>query len=216
MKKAAPEGEVSLIIKKEREGGYYILSEEKEKSPAWFVSQTSILNTIDSGSKITWQPNAFLDFASTLSPPPAAEAGEQAFEALLWSVAQDGLNLVSDTDVETVFKGVIDQAVIKLEEQQQLYEHTIEQKYGEPLASVLDRVSPSYKLLATIQLSNEIAQDEKEKRKKAEERAATEAKRADIAEKKLAKVGRFVKKMESKEKRSQSKSKKHKRKKKKK
>lgn len=214
-KKATPEGEVSLIIRKEREGKYHILSKPEEKSPSWFISQTSILNTIDSGSRITWQPASFLDFASTLAPPPASEAGKQAFESLLWSVAQAGLNLVNDTDVQVVFKGVIDQAVIKLEEQQQLYEHTIEQKYGEPLASVLARILPSHKLLATIQLSNEIAQVEEEKRKKAEEKAEAESKRADVAEKKLAKVGHYIRKMESKKKRAPSKSKKHKGKKKK-
>jgi hypothetical protein len=211
IKKAIPEGEVFLIVKKERLGKYYMLSEEKKPSPSWFISQTAILNTIESGSKITWQPDAFLDFASTLSPPPPAEAGERAFEALLWSVARDGVNFVTEIDIRNVFKGVIDQAVVKLEEQQQLYEHTIEQKYGESLSSVLSRIAPSQKILATMQLSNEIAHSEQEKREKAEERAVAEAKRADLAEKKLAKVGHFIKRMESKRK----KAKKHKRKKKK-
>ncbi len=199
-KKAQPEGEAFLVIKNERAGKFNMLSEPSVKSPSWFISQTALLNTIESGSRVTWQPEAFLDFASTIVPPSATDAANQAFESILWGIAQSGISLITENEIKSTFGNAIDQASIKLEEQRQLYETTLEKKYGEPLDAVLKRVSPSHQLMAIIQLSNEIVQAETDKRVKAEGRAAAESKRADSAEKLLEKVSFYRKKMETKQK----------------
>ncbi len=196
--KARPEAEALVVVKREREGTYNILSNEGDGSPSWFISQTSILNAVEKGTRITWQPEAFLGFASTLAPAADPQAADQAFETLLWGLAQSGLSVLDEDIVVRVFGGVIDQATLQIAEQRQRYHETIEEKYGEPLESVLARVSPQNRPLAALQLANEMGEALEKTRHRAEGAADVERRRAELAERKLSEVERFRKKMEAK------------------
>ena len=99
-KKASPEAEVLQIVRKERAGYYYMLSEEGEQSDSWFISETSILNVVVDGIRITWQPEAFLRFTSTLFPTIDEQATEQAFEILLLELAKSGINLLDEKSLK--------------------------------------------------------------------------------------------------------------------
>lgn len=209
-KKAKPEAEALIIVLHEREGVYYMLSKQGHPSPSLFISGTSILNTIEEGKKITWQPDAFLRFASTLSPTIDSQASADAFETLLWNLAQSGISLLDEKEISSVFGGIIDQADLSILEQREMYAKTIEEKYGEPIESVMQRVKPIYRPLAAIQLAHEMAQDRDERLKKEELKADQESKRADAAEEKLKKVEHFRKKMEAKKARKKKKGKKKK------
>lgn len=209
LKKAQPEAEALIIINKEREGIFYILSKPSTPSQAWFISQTSILNTIERGAKITWQPDAFLSFASTVSTQAdISTATSDAFETLLWNLAQSGLSLLDEKIISSVFGGIIDQATLKTTEEQQRYKETIEEKYGEPIESVLARVHPINRPLASIQLANEIAQQEARRAKLAEAREVAASRRATDAEKKLKEVEQYRKKMDAKKEKGRRKTKK--------
>ncbi|MDP3013488.1 MAG: hypothetical protein Q8M92_04550, partial [Candidatus Subteraquimicrobiales bacterium] len=209
-KKAKPEAEALIIVLHEREGVYYMLSKQGHPSRSLFISGTSILNTIEEGKKITWQPDAFLRFASTLSPTIDSQASADAFETLLWNLAQSGISLLDEKEISSVFGGIIDQADLNILEQREMYAKTIEEKYGEPIESVMQRVKPIYRPLAAIQLAHEMAQDRDERLKKEELKADQESKRADAAEEKLKKVEHFRKKMEAKKARKKKKGKKKK------
>lgn len=211
-RKARPEAEALIIVLHERNGIYYILSEKGQSSHSYFISGTSILNAIEEGEKITWPPDSFLRFASTLSPAIDSEAADEAFETLLWNLAQSGISLLDEKEISSVFGETIDQASLNMLEQREMYAKTIEEKYGEPIESVMQRVKPMYRPLAAIQMAREIAQVQKERAKKEENRANEESKRADTAEKKLKEVEYFKKKMEAKKARSKKKRHKKKRK----
>jgi len=207
-KKAQPEAEALLIVRREREGTYQILSPIGEASPSWFISQTSILNVIEEGPRITWQPEAFLKFSTTLSTASDPQSANRAFETLLWGLAQSGLSLLDEKTIEDVFGGTIEQATINIVEQRQVYNKTIGQKYGESPEAVLKRVSPSYKPLAALQLANEMSQRLVQEIQQAESLAIKERKRAEQAEKMLRDLDRFRKRMEAKRQRHRRKKKK--------
>jgi hypothetical protein len=205
-KKAGPEAEAALAVIREREGTYNILSNAGESSPAWFISSTSILNAlVEDGLRITWQPEGFLSFASTLAPVDDAQAAEAAFETLLWGLAETGLSLLDEATVTEVFGGVIDQAALDMAEQQQLYRDTLQQKYGESLQSVMGRIAPVYRPLAAIQLSHEMRELYARRLEIAEKRRSEAEARAAVAEKQLKDVARFVKKVEAKKARARRK-----------
>lgn len=215
-KKAQPEAEALIIVKREREGYFYILSNRGQKSSSWFISDTSILNLIETGSRITWQPDAFLKFASTIFPISDSRSASHAFDTLLWQLAQSGLSLLNEKDISTVFGGVIDQATLSIVEQRQTYEDTLGKKYGEPLEAVMAKVSSMYKPLVALQLANEMAQVEAQRRRRIEMEAAETTKRARNAEKKLEEIEKFRQKMEQKQRRNKRKERKQQSKKKKK
>jgi hypothetical protein len=204
LRKAKPEAEALVIIQEERDGNYYILSDEGVNSPAWFISNTSMLNIlIDAGQPITWRPEEFLSFTTTLVQPSDSKSTERAFEAILWGCAQSGLSLIDDRIIADVFGGAIDQATLSLSEQEELYESTIGEKYGEPVKSVMARINPANKLLATIQLTNEISIVVEERLKQAQAIADAATRRANIAEKNLAEVEKYRGEMEARKKRGQ-------------
>jgi len=206
--KAEPEAEALIIVRKERSGNYRILSEDGERSPSWFVSDTSILNAMGDSLRITWQPEAFLRFASTLFPVTGTAAAESAFDTLLWGIAQSGISLVEEKAAEAVLGGVIDQAALEMEEMRQIYEKTLAEKYGEPLETVMARVDPVDRPLAAIQLANEISQAQEARAARAEAAASSEARRAKILEQQLKDVERYRRKMEEKRGRGRRKAKK--------
>ena len=198
-KKVNPEAEAYVIVKRERGGVYHILSSREEQSPSWFISDTSVLNMVEQGLRITWQPDAFLKFASTLSPAMDDESANQSFEMLLWAFAQAGLSLLDEKTVMSVFGGVIDQARISIIEQRQLYGSVMAEMYGESPDAVFARITPVHQPLAAIQLAHEIAQTQARRAAQAEATRDHALKRADAAEKALGKAQRFKTKMIRKE-----------------
>jgi len=191
-KKAVPEGEASIIIKKERRGDYYVHSSPGTKSDAWFISKTSILNLVDEGeARITWQPESFFNFASTICTETESEEAAKAFEAILLSVAESGVDLLDDETLGQVFGGIIDQASLSISEERDKYGKAIEEKYGESPDSIMARIAPPDRPMAALQIANEAAQLESERRKTAEEISADAVKRAASAEKELAGVKKF-------------------------
>jgi hypothetical protein len=196
-RKALPEAEALLVVKNQRSGRYYVLSNDGRPSQAWFISDTAILNRIETAMRITWQPEAFLRFAATL---PSAESMESsdAFGTILWAVAEAGVSLVDEQTVATVFGGLIDGAKVKLEEQKQLYEQTLAEKYGESASAVLERLRPSARPMAALQLTHELLTQEGTRRAAAEAVAENEKRRRDAAERELRELARLKRKLDKK------------------
>jgi len=209
-KKAEPEAESLMIVRNERSGKYHILSRKGDRSPGWFISDTSILNAIEQGLRITWQPDAFLRFVSTLSVVKDPKASERAFEVLLLGLAESGVTLLDSETAASVLGGVIDQARVKITEMREMYEDVLAQKYGDPLDDIFSSIDPASLPLAALELANEIGQAQEVGRKRAEERAERAARRADSAEKALQQVEKFRRQMEAKLLRGKQKAKKRK------
>lgn len=197
-KKAEPEAEAVLLVRGERAGTLHLISQPAESSPAWFISATSVLNAVDGRDRITWQPEAFLRFASTIYPPIEKEAADDAFEALLWGVAQSGLDVLPQSAVEAAFGARIEESNLALLELREAYDESLAKKYGEPIESVLRRVPIADREIAAVQLSKEIAQAQQERLRAAESGVAAERARATRAEAKLREVESFRKKLEKK------------------
>lgn len=197
-KKANPEAEALVIIAGERKGEYHMLSEDSKPTPSWFVSNTSLLNAInDNSQSVTWQPDAFLRFTATLSLSTDEDSSERAFQALLWGCAQAGLNLLSETTIQEVMGGMIDQAAMSISEQKQVYVDNLESKYSEPIEQVLTRIRPVNRPLAAIQLANEMLLKQELRMQQLEAAAEAARKRAISAEKQLAEVEKFQRQMEA-------------------
>lgn len=209
-RKARPEAEALLIIKKEREGLYNIISEPETASPSWFISDTSILNIIDHGTIITWQPESFVRFILSLAPIGDDVSADCAFESLLLSIARSGVSIIDDQAISMVFGGVIDQSRLNIREQRQQYQEALESKYGEPMEKVLQRLPPRYQLLAAIQLAEERAQAEAARREKAEKRSEESSRHAKSLEKDVQNLEKFRKKMDEHKERARRKARKQK------
>ncbi|MDR3741962.1 MAG: SIR2 family protein [Terracidiphilus sp.] len=204
MLKAKPEAEVHVIISHERDGKYHLLSEAGEPSPGWFISSTSILNRVQPDLKVTWPPESFLRFASTVLPATDQESAEVAFETLLWTIAQSGLTVLDDRIAAQVFGGVIDQSTLLVTDQHAAYDRALSEKYGTSVESVLGQVPPLYKPLAALQLANEKAQKEAKDREAAIGLVAAEKARASKAEAELAELRQFRSKLQKKQKQAES------------
>ncbi len=189
--KIQPEAEAWLIVRKERHGEYCVISEHNHKSPAWFLSYTAVLNVVEEGLRVTWQPDAFLRFASTLVPATDSNAADRAFETILWQFAQTGLSLLDDNAIVSAFGRIIDQANIDMSEIVQQYQHTLSEKYGESLESVIARIPVSYRPLAAIQLANEVARIQTQKALAADAVKQQAIMRASAAEKELTVVNKY-------------------------
>ena len=215
-KKAKPEAEAYNIIKRERAGEYHIISEPGAGSSAWFVSYTSIINALEANRNvtITWQPDAFLSFASTLCDIIEPHLAEQAFERILLGIAQSGLSLLDDDTIARVFGTVIDQSRIKIEEVRREYSHILQIKYGESLESVLARVSPPNIPIVAVQIATQIAQEEAELRRIAERSTRIATERAERSEKELEKLQKYKTKWLQKQNKNKSQKRKQKHKKK--
>jgi len=205
-KKAEPEAESFVIVKKERDGKYHMLKEGN--SSAWFVSHTSILNGLEPPLRVTWQPEAFLGFTSTLGTATAKTTADETFQTLLWGLAQSGMTLLDEKAIAKVFGGIIDQATVDIGQQREIYEKTLAEKYGEPVSCVMERIRPIDRPLAAFQIASEIAQVEEDRRMKAEHKADEADKRAKSLQKKLDEVERYRKRMEAKKGKKKTKKKK--------
>ncbi len=197
-KKAKPEAEALVIVTKERKGDYHIISQPYESSPAWFVSHTTMLNKV-AGARITWRPEAFLQFAFTLPGTVGERDAEDAFEALLWVFARAGISVLDERVIEAVFGGVIDQRTIGIKEQQVLYGKTLEKKYAASLDELVSQISPKDRPLAAIQLANEMLQRQGEQLINLERKIFLHDKKRRELEGELEKVDRFRKKMAAKQ-----------------
>jgi hypothetical protein len=184
--KAAPEAEALLIVQNERQGKYHMISALGQQSYAWFVSQTSMLNLVLKGPRITWQPEAFLRFASTLAPNTDAEIAARSFDVLLLAFTEAGVSLLDQKTLIATFGGVIDQATISLEPLTKAYQEALAWKYSDDPKSILERIPPQYRPLAALQIANEIGLVQSDRSKYAEAVAAAALQRASKAEKKLA------------------------------
>lgn len=194
LRKAGPESEAVMIVLRERDGDYGILSNPGTASPAWFISQTAVLNRV-TNQRITWQPDAFLRFASTLSAGGEAEQTEKAFEALMWAVAQAGVNVLDEEAADRVFGGVIDHESLRLDDQTRVYEKVLTEKYGDDPRSVVRRMRGVDQTLALVQLANEAAQKETANRVRSEQESVEWQKRAIQAETELKRLERYRRKV---------------------
>ena len=186
-KKAQPEAEAMIVINKERSGSFYILSDIGEESPAWFISDTSLLNIVDTennSKRITWQTESFLRFSSTMCPTSSDRDIDRAFQTILWGCAQSGLSLLDDDIVQKVFGGIINQAKTSVRESRLLYQETLSNKYGDHPEDVLSRIKVRNRPLAAIQMANEVAESQK---KRADE-AVVEKSRAEKEKKAALKI----------------------------
>lgn len=191
-KKAVPEGEASIIVKKERRGEYYINSAPGDKTEAWFISGTSILNIVEEdGVRLTWQPAAFFQFASTLCKGDPATEAEKTFESIVLSIAESGVNLIDDDTLATVFGGIIDQAKTSISEQASLYNSALKDKYAESPQEIIGRINPLNLPIVAMQLANEVAQREHGKRIVAETTRSEATTRANRLEGELRGVKRL-------------------------
>lgn len=196
--KATPESEALVIVRGERDGRYHILSDENEKSPAWFISDTSMLNVIESGLRITWQTEAFLRFSSTVFPQIDNNASDIAFQSILLSLAQSGVSLLEESTIENIFGGVIDQASIKWKEQREIFQQLLSHKYGTSPDKIMSSIPKGFRPLATMQLANELAIAATEKEKNAIEVVRKATDRAEKAESDLMKVAKYKQKLQEK------------------
>jgi hypothetical protein len=194
--KIPPEAEAALVVVRERSGEYHVISDIGESSPSWFISATSIINVIDRSNRITWQPEAFLAFVGTLViGASAAPSTDHAFEVVLWSMAQSGLNPLAESTIATAFRQVIDEARLRLEDQRQALESTLGAKYGESPESILARLPPSRQLLATLQIDKELVQTQADNLQTTQVAAADAMRRASAAESELDRLGRLRRKL---------------------
>jgi hypothetical protein len=211
-KKAKPEAEAFEIIKSERNGKYYIISAAGKTHEAWFISYTSILNIVEEKIVVTWQPQAFSSFCSTLCNESESEIAKRAFDRIVLGLAQSGMNSIGEDIIKQVFGNVIEQAKINIEELRQQYKENLQGKYGEPIDTVLSRINVKFLPLVTTQLALESAQRANQRRIQAEEVAASANKRAEISERKSKKFDKFTNKVQQKlwERKKKSNTKKHK------
>ena len=180
--KADPEAEALLVVTKEREGSYHVISQPGQPSPAWFVSQTSMLNILQPGLRVTWQPEAFLRFTTTLSPLTDPQAASRAFGILLMAFTQAGASLVDDRILISAFGGVIDDASISLQSIAKEYQESLAWKYGESPEAVLARLPLASRPMGAIQLANEVAIVQSQRATYAEARAVAAQQRVVSAE----------------------------------
>jgi Skp family chaperone for outer membrane proteins len=160
--KTPPEAEAAVVVVRERSGRFGIVSGVGHQSPSWFISATSVINALGDGRPITWQPEAFLAYGGTLVPSTMSASSDRAFEVILASIAQSGISPISEATIAEVFGSVIDQASIELEEQRDAMVEILGDKYGEKPGDVLRRLPPSRRLIATIQMSRELVDRQRE------------------------------------------------------
>lgn len=208
--KATPESEALVIVKGERNGQYHILSTANEKKPAWFISDTSMLNVIEQGLRITWQTEAFLRFSSTIFPQLDNDAGDIAFQNILISLAQSGVSLLEESAIENIFGRVIDQTTIKMNEQREIFQQLLSKKYGASPDLLISSSPLNNRALVAVQLANELTSAATEKEQMALEFARKANQRAEKAETDLAKVAKYRNKLKEKEAKRQKKSRKNK------
>lgn len=198
-KKAEPEADALVVVTKERSGEYHMVSEPKQQSSAWFVSHTSMLNVVGHAqTRITWQPEAFLRFASTLAPATSTQDANRAFDMLLLSFTQLGVGLLDEKSLLSTFGGVIDDSNLRAQELTQQYEELLSDKYSESPENVIRRLKPLQRPAAIRQLESELLNVQTQRVKQYESIVTTTTSRAAKAERELGKFEKIKQKMEEK------------------
>jgi hypothetical protein len=193
--KLPPEAEAAIVVLRERDGRYGVLAGTDEPSPSWFISATSIINVLENTLPITWQPESFLAFASTLIATAAEPSSDRAFEIVLSSIAESGMNPISEAAITTAFGVVIDQATLELGNQRAALSESLGTKYTESPEEVLRRLPPSRRLLASLQISKELVDRQAMDLREAHERGGETTRRARKAEDELERVARLRRKV---------------------
>lgn len=177
--KIPPEAEAAVIVLRERAGSYGIIS--TGPTPSWFISATSVVNALRETTQVTWQPEAFLAFVETLLGNGTTTSYDHAFELVVSAISRLGFNPVPETTIEAAFGAVIDQAIIEVNDQQEAMTAILGDKYSEKPEDVLRRLPPSRRMIAVIQLSNELVERQQEQLQAATAFGETEALKAKKA-----------------------------------
>lgn len=207
-RKARPEAEAMLVIQGERNGVLHALSDSPSHSEAWFVSHTSILNTLSHGNtRITWWPESFLRFIEGLPQNPGdTSRSERIFQTLLWTFAQSGIGLLDRKTVEAVFGSVGEQCEISIGEQRERYTNVLSAKYGATPEQILRSVPVEDRPMAAVQMANEVAQGEAKRADALAQQNRELTKKSRAMESELDKLGKIKKKLaEQEEKRKRNK-----------
>lgn len=194
-RKSEPEAEAAVLVLRERTGDYHMLTAQGDPSPAWFISNTGVLNTLEGGNPLTWRPESFVRFASTLFPETDQHAAERAFDALVWSVAQAGLTVVEEDVAERVFGGAIDQATIDFQKEKETYASVLAEEYPDIEQTFFESVSRSARPMVGAQLAHQAAMKETQRRVAAEAQRDTALKEKKELEAELGPLRRFAKKL---------------------
>ena len=195
-KKSPPEAEAAVVVRRERLGDYYTLSAPGARSPAWFISNTAVLNTLGDGETITWRPEAFVRFASTLFPASDVAASDRAFDTLIWSVAQAGLTVVEQSVAERVFGGAIDQASIDFQQEKDHYAALLSEEYPEIEKSFLCNVPVVDRPVVRTQLAFQAAMKESQRREAAEAQRDAALREKKLLEAELGPLRKYAKKLQ--------------------
>jgi hypothetical protein len=177
--KIPPEAEAAVIVLRERAGSYAILS--PGPTPSWFISATSVVNALRETTQVTWQPEAFLAFVGTLVGSGAKMSYDHAFELVVSAISRLGFSPVPEATIEAVFGTVTDQAIIEVTDQHEAMTAILGDKYSEKPEDVLRRLPPSRRMIAAIQLSNELVARQQERLEAASAFGETEALKAKKA-----------------------------------
>ena len=197
-RKSEPEAEAAVVVLRERSGDYHMLSASGACSPAWFISNTAVLNTLEVGDPITWRPEVFVRFASTLFPESDRAASERAFDTLVWSVAQAGLTVVEESVAEQVFGGAIDQAAIDFRKEKANYASLLSEEYPDIEKSFFVNVPVVERPMVSAQLAFQAAMKETQRRVAAEAQRDAALKEKRLLEAEVVPLRKFAKKRQDK------------------
>jgi hypothetical protein len=189
--KVVPEAEAFVIVQRERGGKYFMLSAANTRSPAFFVSATSAINLLGGAIRTTWQPEAFLAFAGTVFTELDESSADRAFETLLWNLAESGVTVLADEEVERVLGAFVDPSTLRLEEQRQAVEETLGKRYGESPREILARLPPSTRGIGAVQLNTQLVEQQRQMLADTRQRA----REGERARQELDAVGRYRRKV---------------------
>lgn len=190
-KKALPEAHALLVVKHERAKIYDILGLKDQDRTAFFISDTSLLNAVEIGVRVTWPSESFIRFAGTIAAPLKSGLAHETFESLLLSFALHGQCLVKIKDVRRVFDSIVDAAKLRVAEQRSLYTKHLAAKYGTDPDLIIRKLPLSAQPKAWAQLLGEMIASEKEGRATAEAKIAELHEQKSSLEKKLKLLERY-------------------------
>ena len=190
-KKAAPEAQALMLVERERSAKYDILGRSGSDRPAYFISETSMLNRIVSGPRVTWSSEGFMRFANTVVVSRDGSLADTSFDILQLNLAQYGKCLLSASKLGHVFSGVVDSAKVKVAEERETYDRYLSEKYGADPDAAIAKLPLFARPMAWAQLLDEISQKKEEVRQQLQERLAAESARALDLEKKLKELVKY-------------------------
>ena len=190
--KAEPEAEALVIVEGERSGALDILERKAKGGAAWFVSDTSVLNAVFEGGNATWQSVGFERHVGSFMHCQDAE--DVAFSSIVETIAQSGYTVIRKEALEKAFSHLIDESSLSILQERDMLDENLGNKYSESVESVLSRLAPIDRPLASAQLKSEALQEEKRRREAADERLRKVEKKLAGANRELAGVSKYVRK----------------------